>query len=390
MAIDVPEGGYKTIDQAASAISEIMNRSSDGEADGSTGDGEAVPNVEPKSENTDSESDNTSDNEEFSGGEEAPEGPEDDRDLADSEGISEEDDGDNTEESEYDYAALAQALDLNESDIVVEDGKLLIRAKVNEKEIPVSLGDLKNGYQMVQAGQKGLQELSLEKKKFSEERDSQLNALQEQATFYTQALHAIEQDYVNDFNSTDWEKLRQEDPDAFNDKWFGAQQRAQKIDAYKKQYEQVQKAYQDQLSTRMQEVWVEGAKLLESSFTGPEYRGAPAWDDKERQRLTKWMVDQGMEESLVSTLQNWQVFKWARDSMLRSEEQETAIKTMKKVAKLPKVKMAKPGPASDSQSRKRSSLDRAKQKQRKATAKGKKNFNESVDLISQILGHKTG
>ena len=135
----------------------------------------------------------------------------------------------------------------------------------------------------------------------------------------------------------------------------------------------------------MQEVWNEGAKKLNIVFSGKEYKNSPKWDQNEQRRLSEWMIREGFPVEALSTLGSWQVFKWARDSMLRGEEDKAVKKTMKRVVKLPKIKAAKPSTPLSKESGLKSRINDAKQRQRKAAVSGRKNFNESMDLIKEMM-----
>jgi len=396
MSIEIPQGGFKTLDQAANAISGIMNRSVSNETppDNNTGedDGQKLAKktkpvdpfmgdgLEDKDVLVDEDDEEDVDEEgvpvEMGSPKEKQEEPEGELEQE----LDEEEVGE-----EYDHAALAQALGLDEDDLIVEEGELSVRTKVNGEEAQVSLAELKDSFQMTSAAQKGMQELAQEKKEFKETQKSKLEEMGHRMQFLDQALYAMQQEYMNDYQSIDWNSLKENDPEGYGVKRMDYQDREKKIQRFYADYQEAQKKIQGQFHEHMQSVWDDGSKQLASTFSGASYKTSPKWDSSEQDRLTKWMLGQGFPQDVLSTLGNWQVFKWARDSMLREEEQQAAKKTMKKVVKLPKVKTAKPSTPASKTAKKKSTLDAAKARQRKAGRKGQKNFNETVDLITRMM-----
>ncbi len=90
-------------------------------------------------------------------------------------------------------------------------------------------------------------------------------------------------------------------------------------------------------------------------------------------------MDQGFSAQDVSSVGVWQVFKWARDSMLREQELRNAQETVKKVAKMPKVtKPGKPKGAKEVQTAKVKNL---KARQKKAGG----HLRETTELISELF-----
>lgn len=383
MALDIPPGGFSER-QAEDVISGIINRSTNvEEAPKDEPRTDVEQPVESVRESADEREDQSSEPTDKAPEQVDETGPDTSAETESDKDVSA-DDGE-PETHEYDHGALAQALGIDEDDLVVEDGRIQVRAKVNGEELQVNLADLKNNFQMTSAAQKGMQELAQEKKQFQEERKKTLEEMGNQATFFEQALYAMEQEYLNDYGNTNWSDLERNDPDEHSRLKWKFNDRKEKVEGFKKQYQQAQQQIQKQMHDRMVEIWEDGSKKLVNAFNSPSYRNAPKWGAKEGERLSQWMVDQGFPAETISTLGSWQVFKWARDSMLRDEELQNTKKVMKKVVKLPKVKTSKPGTPATKEQKSRSKLDEAKMRQRKASKSGRKNFNETVDLISKII-----
>lgn len=394
MAIEIPQGGFKTIDSAANAISGIMNRPIPGteeaaENEPTSDDGKLTPSIPESANERENQDSEPSDQDvaaiEQSGESEVDTEVGEDQDAAVASGEGEPAEEPETQEVEYDHAALAQALGISEDDLIIEESGISVRTKINGEESATTLEDLRNSYQMTSAAQKSMQEVAQEKKQFQETKKAQLEDLNNQAQFMRQAIYSMEQMYLNDHRNVNWEQLRESDPDEYNVRRLDFQEREKHLKQWKEQYTQAQQQIQQEWYSEMQEVWNEGAKMLNNTFMAPEYKTSPKWGQEEQDRLIKWMVNEGIPNEVVNTIGAWQVFKWARDSMLRKEEQAAAKKTMKKVVKLPKVKTAKPGTPKTESTKRRSKVEEAKRRQVTASRKGQKNFNQTVDLISEMM-----
>ena len=389
MALDIPKEGF-TMRQAEDAISSIIQQSvNPDEAPKDEPGADATESSEPVQESADEREDKSAEptDSEVEEVKDSGESGTDTKTDSDEESAEVEDtpEGGDGEEYEYDHAALAQALGIEEDDLVVDEGRIHVRTKINGEESQASLADLKNSYQMTSAAQKGMQDLAQEKKQFAEERRQKMEDLGKQGELFNQALYAMQQEYLNDFRNINWEQLKAEDPDTYTVKRIEYQDKEKSIQKFYHDYQQAQEQIKKHFYDQMSGVWEEGAKQLNNVFSRSEYKNAPKWDTEEGNRLTTWMIQQGFPAETISTLGAWQVFKWARDSMLREEELKKTKKTMKKVVKLPKVKTSKPGTPASKAQKSRSKLDEAKYRQRKAAKSGQKNFNETVDLISKII-----
>ncbi|MDX1300206.1 MAG: hypothetical protein R3260_18490 [Pseudomonas sp.] len=284
------------------------------------------------------------------------------------------------QEIEIEPAHLAQLLGIDESDLAVsEDGGLQLSAKVDGEVHKVTLRDLKDSYQLAKTSQQRLSKLAEERKAFDNERQEILQNLGYQQQQLANAMQALEQDYVNNFNAVDWQRLRDEDPTEYNLKRNDYEDRRRKIEDYKASVQQQTQQLQAQQNEQINKAQREGAQRLSDVFAGPEYRSAPSWGESEQNRLFKWITSQGYSREQVNQVTDWQLFKWARDSMLYQEQQKAAKETLKRVVKLPKI--SKPGTKKSAQSAKRTRLDEAKTRQRKTRG----SLKATQELISEIM-----
>ncbi|NIN66173.1 MAG: hypothetical protein GTO63_16060 [Anaerolineae bacterium] len=285
-----------------------------------------------------------------------------------------------SEEIELEPAQVAQMLGLDEDDISVDEaGGIQVHAKVDGKPAQVSLRDLRHSYQLASTHEERLRELGRERKAFQEQSQAILQRLGEQQGQMEQAVQALEEEYAADFQAVDWNTLRLEDPTEYNAKRIDYEDKRRRIGEYRARAQYQAQQLQQQYQGKLAEAQSDGARQLAEVFDGSSYRNAPKWDAQESEKLAKWIMDQGFSAQDVSSVGVWQVFKWARDSMLREQELRNAQETVKKVAKMPKVtKPGKPKGAKEVQTAKVKNL---KARQKKAGG----HLRETTELISELF-----
>jgi hypothetical protein len=289
----------------------------------------------------------------------------------------EEDDA--TSEIELEPSQVAQMLGLDEGDIDVDDdGAIQVHAKIDGKPAKVPLQDLRRSYELAQTHEERLRELGRERKAFEDQSKSVLESLVNQQQQFAQSVQMLEEDFANDFQSVDWTSLR-EDPTEYLTKKQDYEDRRRRIEEHKTKLSLQSQELQQQYAQKLQEQQAEGVKQLEEVFQGPAYASAPKWDQAERDRLSKWIMDQGFSAQDISSVGVWRVFKWARDSMLRESELQKAKEAVKKVAKLPKI--VKPGKSKSQREIKKSQTKGLKERQVKSGG----GLRETTDLIGSLL-----
>lgn len=285
-----------------------------------------------------------------------------------------------TSEVELEPAQVAEILGLEEDAIDVDDdGGIQINAKIDGKPAKVSLKDLRHSYELAQTHEERLRQLGRERKSFQEESQAALERLTNQHQQFEQSIKALEEDFATDFQSVDWTNLRVEDPTEYNSKRLDYEDRKKRIEEYRARAAQQGQALSQEYQQRLAQQQAEGAKWLQEEFSGTAYKNAPKWDEEESQRLAKWIMDQGFKQEDIASVAIPQIFKWARDSMLREQELKTAQETVKKVAR--KTKVSKPGKTKPASEIKKGKLQELKVKQRKSGGR----MTESTDRISGIL-----
>lgn len=285
-----------------------------------------------------------------------------------------------TSEVELEPAQVAQILGLEDDAIDVDDdGGIQINTKVDGKPAKVSLKDLRHSYELAATHEERLRQLGRERKAFQDESKAALEQLTNQTQQLNQSIQTLEEEWASDFQSVDWNTLRLEDPTEYNAKRLDYEDRKQRINQYKAQSQQQSQALFQEHQKKLREQQSEGAERLTEVFQGEAYRNAPKWGDEEGQKLAKWIIDQGFSPEDIGQVGVWQVFKWARDSMLREQELKQARETVKKVTKTTKViKPGKTKPPSEISATKTKEL---KARQRKSGG----GLKETTDLIRSVL-----
>jgi len=285
-----------------------------------------------------------------------------------------------TSEVELEPAQVAQMLGLEDDAISVnDDGGIQIHAKIDGKPATVSLKDLRHSYELAETHEERLRQLGRDRKAFKDESETSLERLAAQQQQFNQSIEAIDAEYASDFQSVDWNKLREEDPIEYNAKRLDYEDRRQRINQYKAHSQQQAQVLQGEHQQKVAAMQAEGAKFLTDVFEGETYRNAPKWDEEASQELAKWIMEQGFSAQEIGNVAVPQVFKWARDSMLREQELKAAKATVKKVTKITKV--AKPG-----KSKPPAEISKAKNKDLKVRQrKSGGGVKETTDLISGLL-----
>lgn len=387
MPIEIPEGGLN-IHQATDTISGILSRQPEPEAEPTPAakDGAKSPPVSPQVEPETQEpvaEPQTVDADETVAELEKP------ADSAPEK--APEPDPDNVE---IDAEVLAEFLGVNDNDLVISEKGIALRVENGDETSEISLNDLKHGYKFAKSNTVKAQKLSEERKSFESERQTALEALQQQQGLLANAAQAIEQQYAADWQKVDWQRLREDDPESYTLKRQDFDDRSKQVEQFKANLIQSMQKVEDEKQEQLKAKWAEGYQKLEETFTGSDYSKSPKWDNEERSRLTAWMDKAGYTQDDMKSTTSHLVYKWARDSMLRESEQKAGQVAAKKVAKLPKLKVTRPGSKTGQSTPKQSRIKELKSKQKKAarisSSPGNRgsNFNETVELIQEMFKPK--
>ena len=161
-----------------------------------------------------------------------------------------------------------------ETEIVAEED-LKYTIKVDGEEIEVGIDELKNGYQR-QADYTRKSQALAEQRKETEQIQSERQRLEQERQMYANGLQMLQEQQnarLQEFNSTDWEALKNEDP----------YQYMLKKDEYRDAQEKVQNVQQQQVI--IQQERADEAQKARAHFVQQEYarlvQALPEWNDKE-------------------------------------------------------------------------------------------------------------
>lgn len=288
--------------------------------------------------------------------------------------------GDEPESIELEAAQLAGLLGLEERDITVnDDGAVRFRIKVDGEQSELSLSDIREGFRLAKISDQRLSKLSDERQAFEKERDQTFESLADQHNRLADTLFLLENEFVGDFESIDWARLREEDATEYNARRLDFEDRRRKLEEQRKKIDEHRAELMAKAGEELQKRQTDMLVKLGEEFEGAEYTNSPAWDETEAKRLKEWIMGHGFSAEEIGKVHIWQLFKWARDSMLRQDELKRGRETERKVKKLPKV--IKPGQPKTQRQVARSKVSDLKSKQRKSGG----DLRSSTELIRGIM-----
>ena len=178
------------------------------------------------------------------------------------------------EEGQAEEETEEEVAEEEEYDVVAEED-LKYTIKVDGEELEVGIDELKNGYQR-QADYTRKSQALAEQRKETEQIQSERQRLEQERQMYANGLQMLQEQQnarLQEFNSTDWEALKNEDP----------YQYMLKKDEYRDAQEKVQNVQQQQVI--IQQERADEAQKARAHFVQQEYarlvQALPEWNDKE-------------------------------------------------------------------------------------------------------------
>ena len=178
------------------------------------------------------------------------------------------------EEGQAEEETEEEVAEEEEYDVVAEED-LKYTIKVDGEELEVGIDELKNGYQR-QADYTRKSQALAEQRKETEQIQSERQRLEQERQMYANGLQMLQEQQnarLQEFNSTDWEALKNEDP----------YQYMLKKDEYRDAQEKVQNVQQQQVI--IQQERADEAQKARAHFVQQEYsklvEALPEWNDKE-------------------------------------------------------------------------------------------------------------
>lgn len=260
---------------------------------------------------------------------------------------SDEPSGDEEPGIEIDASELATMLDLDPSVISIsEDGRPVFVAKVDGKELPVSLGDMLKSYQIESAARQRLQAASEQYQQFEQERQQATQNLVQSMQMTGAVLSQAEQMLIGEYTQIDWNALRANDPAEYAAKQQEFNQRNAHIQGLKQQVSQYAQAqaqqheYENQLM--LQNKLTHERQALREAI--PEWRDA-ARAKTERAAIKDYLRDSwGFNQYEVDSIFDHRHVGVAREAMLYRQLMAKKGVAQQKLDQAPKRKL-KPGAA---------------------------------------------
>ena len=197
-----------------------------------------------------------------------------------------------------DLSALASSLGLEETDLALDnEGRVLLKTKVDGEEATVPLQELRKGYQLQKHFTKQQEAFLAERTAWEEARRAQQAQLGQQEHLASEILNAEEQK-LNQEYTRDWQALRQEDPAEYAAQVAEYNQKLQQIHQRKANLYQAIQQRQQEMQQQMQQRGQEEAQKLLQAFGW-----TPETVEPHATRLREYLVASGITpEEIQSTV----------------------------------------------------------------------------------------
>lgn len=219
---------------------------------------------------------------------------------------------------------------------------LKIPVKVNGSEDAKPLSELVKSYQIHQATEAELAETKTKSKAVIEELNQQKAAIAESLQILQTIVQDEEAAIEKSLKSTDWAKLREDDPAEYSARKAEIAERREALQAKKQKaveaYQKVDETTRQQRDEQLRQyVQTERAELLKK---------IPDWQDPEKaqaeqNKLSEYLIGQGYTKEEIAKAYDHRLVVGLRKAMLWDEMQSKSQVAKKKVVKVPKV--LKPG-----------------------------------------------
>ena len=260
--------------------------------------------------------------------EETQEAEEVEEEAPEEEGQAEEE----TEESEQSEEEEAE----EEVELVAEED-LKYTIKVGGEEMEVDIDELKSGYQR-QADYTRKSQALAEQRKGTEKIQSERMQLEQERQMYANGLQMLQEQQsakLQDFDSVDWETLKQEDPYAY----------MIKKDEYRDAQERVSNAAQQQ--ALIQQEQHTAAQQVRGQFVQQEYArlvaALPEWNDKDstiKKDIQEYATSVGFRPEEINQLADHRSVLVIKKAMEFDKLTKKVAPKKKAVKKVPKVQKA--------------------------------------------------
>ena len=240
------------------------------------------------------------------------------------------------EEVEEEVSAESEESEEEEYDVVAEED-LKYTIKVDGKEFEVGIDELKSGYQR-QADYTRKSQALAEQRKETEQIQSERMQLEQERQMYANGLQMLQEQQtakLQDFDTVDWETLKQEDPYAYmikKDEYRDAQERVNNAAQQRVLIQQEQQVAASQV--RGQFVLQEHARLVAA---------LPEWNDKDstiKKDIQEYATSVGFRPEEINQLADHRSVLVIKKAMEFDKLTKKVAPKKKAVKKVPKVQKA--------------------------------------------------
>ena len=275
----------------------------------------------------------------------------------------EEEEGQAEEETE-------EEVDEEEETEIVAEEDLKYTIKVDGEELEVGIEELKNGYQR-QADYTRKSQALAEQRKETEQIQSERMQLEQERQMYANGLQMLQEQQnakLQEFNSVDWDTLKNEDPYAYmikKEEFREAQEKVQNV-AQQQQYIQ-QEQMQQQQAAKANFIRTEYARLVEA---------LPEWEDKDstiKKDIREYASTVGFLPEEIDQLADHRSVLVIKKAMEYDKLTKKVAPKKKAVKKVPKVQKSGRG-----NSKEDSKVDAIKKKRARLQKSGKQDDAASV------------
>lgn len=284
------------------------------------------------------------------------------------------------DEPSIELSHIAQYLGVEEDLLDVdEDGQVQFKTKIDGQEDKAKLKDFLANYQI----RGHLDNQNREVAEIKKTLQSQLDQATEQASQRLENLENMANlaysELVSEYQSVNWDELRQDDPAEFAAKQTEYNQRNYRIQQINEQAAQEKQRLDNERLTSYQAIIQEEQQKLREAI--------PEWSDesverKEKAELTDYLKGIGYSSDEINQLSDHRMFLLLRKSMQFDNLQKNKAVVTKKVLKAPKL--VKPGNPKSKQEQSEHTLSTIKQNIKKTGGKDKKSIVDYLIATGKV------
>ena len=240
-------------------------------------------------------------------------------------------------EAEEEVSEEVESEESEEELEIVAEEDLKYTIKVDGEELEVGIEELKNGYQR-QADYTRKSQALAEQRKETEKIQSERQQLEQERQMYANGLQMLREQQtakLQDFDTVDWETLKQEDPYAYmikKDEYRDAQERVGNLQAEQRLVQQEQAQQMQQ--ARAHFVQQEYARLVDA---------LPEWNDKDstiKKDIQEYATSAGFKPEEINQLADHRSILVIKKAMEFDKLTKKVAPKKKAVKKVPKVQKA--------------------------------------------------